>query len=534
MKTIKALFFCLLLVLLHNCGSSPIISTPEENIDNIPLKISNLSDSELKKWSHLDLTKDTIPGISLEKAYSEIIKTNKGVTTIVAVIDSGVDINHEDLSSSIWVNTKEIPNNGKDDDNNGFIDDVNGWNFIGDTYDEQFEFVRLIVSGDSSNPRYADALFEYQKQYQKYTEAKTNTENLIQQVTTADNRISSYLKKKNYTKEDVFAIRTEDQNVLEAVSIMRSVYTYNFETVDAIKAALNKDLKLINERLTVHLNKNLKGRKTKDNPNDINDIGYGDNNVKPHDAEETHGTHVSGIIAAKRDNNKGIKGVANNVKIMPIRNTPNGDEYDKDIALAIRYAVDNGAKIINMSFGKYFSPHKEWVKDAILYAASNDVLIVHAAGNDALNLDSSLNFPTDVDNGKEIADNFINVGATYYRYGSDLVADYSNYGKQNVDIFAPGSSIYSTVPNNSYESEGGTSMAAPLVTGVAALIRSQYPNLTASQVKKAILNSGLEINTKVIVGGNIGDIKSFDTLSKSGKLLNAYNALLEASKLNNN
>ena len=266
MKTIKAVFFCLLLVLLNNCGSSPIISTPEENIDNIPLKISNLSESELKKWSHLDLIKDTIPGISLEKAYNEIIKTNKGVTTIVAVIDSGVDINHEDLSSSIWVNTKEIPNNGKDDDNNGFIDDVNGWNFIGDTYDEQFEFVRLIVNGDSSNPRYADALFEYQKQYQKYSEAKTNTENLIQQVTTADNRISSYLKKKNYTKEDVFAIRTEDQNVLEAVSIMRSVYTYNFETVDAIKAALNKDLKLINERLTVHLNKNLTCNKIQQKP----------------------------------------------------------------------------------------------------------------------------------------------------------------------------------------------------------------------------------------------------------------------------
>ncbi len=528
-----ALLF-LLSLLLFGCGSSGgIISTPVENIDHSPLKITQLTENELKIWSQLDLVKDTIPGMSVEKAYSNIIKNKKGKTVIVAVIDSATDIDHEDLDDVLWTNDNEIPNNGKDDDNNGYIDDIHGWNFIGDTYYEQLEYVRLLASGDKSNSRYADAEEKYNTEFQKYSQLKQNSSQLLQQVIDADNAVSKHLKKEDYTKEDVLAIKTEDKALQDSVGLVRYILSLDYETVDAFKAAVEGDLVIINTRLDYHLNKNFRGRKTGDNYNDFTDVGYGNNNPRPSVKTESHGTHVSGIILAERDNNTGIKGVANNAKLMAIRSTPNGDEYDKDVALAIRYAADNGAKIINMSFGKSFSPHNNWVKDAIVYAASKDVLIVHGSGNDAHNIDVHKNYPNDaIGTGPEIADNFITVGALSPRYGSGMVADYSNFGKINVDVFAPGTEIYSSMPENEYESQDGTSMSAPNVSGVAALIRSQYPSLTAPQVKQIIMDSGLPINTKVVVGES-RDIKNLTEVSKSGKIVNAYNALIMASQIAN-
>jgi len=278
------------------------------------------------------------------------------------------------------------------------------------------------------------------------------------------------------------------------------------------------------------LNVNFDGRKiVGDNPDDFSDRLYGDGNVMARKGRG-HGTHVSGIIAANRNNSLGIKGAADNVKIMAIRNTPNGDEYDKDVALGVYYAVDNGAKVINMSFGKGFSPHSDWVRDAIAYAANNDVLIVAAAGNDATDTDVASYFPNDqVKLGEEVSNNFIKVGATGPKYGSSILAGYSNYGKNTVDVFAPGSQIYSTYPKQTYEYAQGTSMASPLVAGVAALVFSQYPKLSASQVKEILMNSGLAINKKVSLEN--GDVVPFDSLSKSGKLINAYNALIMASKI---
>jgi subtilisin family serine protease len=247
--------------------------------------------------------------------------------------------------------------------------------------------------------------------------------------------------------------------------------------------------------------------------------------------DDSHGTHVAGIIAAERNNGKGANGVANNVEIMSIRAVPNGDEYDKDIAKAIRYAVDNGATIINGSFGKSYSPHSDWVRDAIKYAAEKDVLIVHAAGNDSKDIDVEPNFPSDNINGTEVADNYISVGALAPKYGSGLVAGFSNYGDKNVDIFAPGAQVYSTTPENEYDTKGGTSMAAPAIAGLAALLRSQYPNLSAVQVKDVILSSGLQLTTKVVVGGDSNDVQPFSNLSKTGRIANVYNALIMASKL---
>ncbi|OUS02357.1 peptidase S8 [Flavobacteriales bacterium 33_180_T64] len=518
------------LLIFMGCGSSAIVSTPVENIDTTPLKVSELTEIEQKTWSHLDLIKDTIPGMSVHKAYTELIKNKKGKTIIVAVIDSGIDIDHEDLNDVIWTNKNEIPNNGKDDDNNGYIDDIHGWNFLGEARFEQLEYVRLLVSGDRNNPRYSEALSEYNETNQKYLNLKAQYEQLINEVNVADKIVSKHLKKKGYTITEVNAIKTENKALQESVALIQFIFRSDFETIAVAMTAFENDLTKITNRLNYHLNKTFKGRQTDDDINDLTDVGYGNGNVKPIDKSENHGTHVAGIIAAERNNSKGVKGVANNVKIMAIRNTPSGDEYDKDVALAIRYAVDNGAKIINMSFGKYYSPHSDWVRDAIAYAGDKDVLIIHGAGNESLNLDLKNSFPNDqLNSDVEVSDNFLSVGAITQKYGSGLIAKYSNYGKINVDVFAPGSAIHSTFPENSYETIQGTSMAAPAVAGIAALIRSQYPKLTASEVKQIIMESGVSINTKLVVAGDSNTIKELHQISKSGKIVNAYNALIQAS-----
>lgn len=527
-KPIGTLIFASLLIL--GCGPSNIISTPIENIDSSPLKVTELTEFENKNWGHLDLERDTIPGMGVDRAYAEIIKNKKGKKVIVAVIDSGIDIDHEDLDGVIWTNINEIPNNGKDDDKNGYVDDIHGWNFLGDTYDEQLEYVRLLAANDTSNPRYAEAKSLYESEYQTWSGRKSQYDQIAQIVKKADEVLKKHLGKDEYSMEDVNAISSTDQNVLQAVQIAKNVSASGVSMAEANKE-LTSALEQINERLNAHLNKELKGRKTGDDINDLSDTSYGNGNVKPMRKEEAHGTHVAGIIAAERNNGLGINGVANNVEIMSIRTVPNGDEYDKDVALAIRYAVDNGAQIINGSFGKSFSPHSNWVREAIKYASDKDVVFVHAAGNDSNNVDVEPNFPDDNIDFVEISNTYIRVGSLTSDYGSKMVSDFSNYGKKNVDIFAPGSEIYSTTPENEYDFKGGTSMAAPGVAGIAALLRSYYPNLSAAQVKQVILDSGLNLNTKVIVAGDPSNVKPFSELSKTGKIANAYNALIVASKI---
>lgn len=534
MNTFKSLSItAITTLLLTSCGSTgSIISTPVSNIDNTPLKVSDLTTYEKQNWGHLDLIQDTIPGMSVNKTYKELIRHKKGSSVIVAVIDSGIDIDHEDLDGVIWRNKKEIPNNGIDDDKNGYIDDIHGWNFLGDGYNEQLEYVRILASKDTKNPDYENAKKEYEADYEKYTNYKKNYEQTLQQITTADNGIAKFLNKKDYTKADVNAIKTEDKTLLQYVSILKYVYSLDMENAAQFKKELSNGLESINDHLNYNLNLTFNGRVNGDDPNNFSTKYYGNGNVKPVKKSESHGTHVAGIIAAERNNHKGVNGVANNVKIMSLRAVPNGDEYDKDIALAIRYAVDNGASIINGSFGKYYSPHSDWVRDAIAYAGKNDVIFVNAAGNDGTNLDTKNVYPNDaLGTGPEVSNTFITVGALAPKYGSSMVAGFSNYGKVNVDVFAPGAKVYSTTPENEYDTKGGTSMAAPAVAGVAAVIRSQYPTLKAHQVKEIILNSGLPVPSKVVVGGDNTNVKPLNAISKSGKIVNLYNALIQASKL---
>jgi len=528
------LFSAMAGILLSSCGGgvAPILSTPIENIDKTPLKESPLTDAEKNNWGHLDLKKDTIPGMSVDKAYSEIIKGKRGQTVIVAVIDSGIDIEHEDLDGVLWTNRKEIAGNGKDDDNNGYIDDIHGWNFLGDAYDEQLEFVRLVASGNTSDPRFNEAKAELDKKHKEALAGKERYDQIYQQISGAHEVLTKYFKKADYTQKEVNAIKTEEEQLIQAVQVANFAYGNGLGSIEEALKQIKGGVEHFTDQLNYNLNKDFKGRKTSDNINDLNDIGYGNGNVMPVKKSESHGTHVAGIIAAERNNGKGANGVANNVQIMSLRAVPNGDEYDKDIALAIRYAVDNGAKVINGSFGKSYSPHSDWVRDAQAYASKKGVIFVHAAGNSAENVDVAPNFPDDnVNNGPEVSETTITVGALAPKYGSEIISGFSNYGKNNVDVFAPGSQIYSTVPENEYRPNSGTSMASPAVAGVAALVMSQYPKLKAKQVKQIILNSGLPLSAKVVVGGDPNNVKQLSEISKSGKMVNAYNALVAASQL---
>ena len=516
---------------LVGCGATTLVSTPVENIDALPLKVMELTDAEKQSWGHKDLLTDTIPGMSVEKAYADILKNKKGSTVIVAVLDSGMDLDHEDLDGVLWTNSKEIPNNGKDDDNNGFVDDVHGYNFLGDSYNEQLEYARMLrlKVGDAASLAKAQKLID--EEYPKTLQQKQQYDQMYLIVGNADKAVKKELGQESYTKQDLAKIQTTDQELLQYVGVLKQMYQYE-DSIDEVLAQLKEGVAYFTEKLNYNINVDFNGREVVgDNPYDLTDVNYGNGNPKNLVEDESHGTHVAGIIAAERNNGIGIDGVANNVKIMSIRAVPNGDEYDKDIARGIRYAVDNGAAIINCSFGKSFSPKAEWVYDAITYAASKNVLIVHAAGNDGNDLDNANNpnFPNDHKfMSTEFTDNVITVGALSPSYGSKMIASFSNYGNQNVDVFAPGDNIYSTMPNNKYEFQGGTSMAAPAVSGVAALLKGQYPQLNAKQLKQILMQSGITTKTSVILAGEEGNTKPFKQASKSGKMVNAYNALIMA------
>ena len=528
--------FGLAVIVLAGCGASKNGSNGTALMIQAPMNVQKktaLKEADLNRWSHLDIIKDTIPGMSVDKAYAELLKNKKGQIVIVGIVDSGVDIEHEDLKAVVWTNKKEIPANGIDDDKNGYIDDIHGWNFLGNSTKENSEYERIIVNKNLVDEAvYLEAKALNDKKIVEAVNGKAKTEEMAKDVAKADEVLTKHFGKPGYSIEEVNAISSTDASVAKSQKIFQRAYSNDFTILDYYKYFQEK-LEGYNKVIN---GENLKTNYRKvvgDNPEDITDTKYGNNNVMGPDKKEIlHGTHVAGIVAQVRHNNLGGDGIANNVRILTVRAVPDGDEYDKDIALGIRYAVDNGAKIINGSFGKSFSPHKQWVYDAIKYAESKDVLIVHAAGNDAKDIDVANNYPNDSDDKKtEFADNLITIGALNYDYGNKVVAGFSNFGKINVDVFAPGVKIYATTPNNTYKLLQGTSMASPNVAGVAALIRSYYPKLSAKQVKHILMDSGVAITADVVVGGKPADVRSFTTLSKSGKIVNAYNALLMAKKM---
>ena len=536
------IFIAIFTFLLGSCKSISTIPVPKPSSYSVTAtaKKAPLTEEESKFWGHSDLVTDSIPGMSLDKAY-DFLQGKKGVEVVVGVVDSGTDLLHEDLKDVAWVNLKEIPSNGIDDDKNGYVDDINGWNFLGTIYKEHLEYQRIVKDPSIANE---ETLKEATKFYdEKVAGAKANEKRygqMLKMVSNADDALSKHFDKSDYSKDEVKNVVTEDTALKQNIEVAKQMYGFGLSSLAQAKQELSKLVKNATSMLSGEDLKNEYRSVLGDDPNTMDKKSYGDAATGHSIKDEAHGTHVSGIIGASRNNDIGMNGVANNVKIMAVRAVPDGDEYDKDVALGLRYAVDNGAKVINTSFGKGFSPKKEWVYEAILYAASKDVLIVNAAGNDGKNMDVEKTYPNDSrDLVTEISDNVLTVGAMSANYDENLPASFSNYGKINVDVFAPGVQIYSTIPEGGYAKFSGTSMAAPSTAGVAALLRSYYPKLSASQVKHILMNSGTMINFDVIKPGSMsrekptGEKVSFSELSVSGRVVNAYNALKMADYMVN-
>jgi len=509
-------------------------------------------DSAPKNWFNLDLAQDGYPGLSTEKTYKELLKGKTGKTVVVAVIDSGVDYMHEDLKDIMWVNPGEIPGNGIDDDKNGYVDDIHGWNFLGNKNgeniaDENLEVTRLYVrykkKYEGKDPAKLskkerteyDTYIEYGKVIEKKRAELAPEAELYTNVLAAFKKFEKEMGKprKSVTLKDVEKFKSSDNILMNVAAVVKENMQEGIsfaELMDQVQETYD----YYAGRYKFHYNPDFDARHIiGDDPLNVNDRNYGNADVRGPDA--SHGTHVAGIIGAIRGNGIGMDGIADNVRIMAVRAVPNGDERDKDVANAIRYAVDNGATVINMSFGKGASPEKSAVDAAVRYAMERDVVLVHGAGNDGELLNLNNNFPNDRFAksglfGKKYAENWIEVGAHGPSKDEHLTADFSNYSADLVDVFAPGVEIYAPVPDNEYKNQQGTSMAAPMVAGAAALLRSYYPELTAKQVKDIIMESSTPWTQKVIKPGTDDEMVSMNQLSVTGGLLNAYEAVKMAEQ----
>ena len=517
-----------------------------------------------KTWYQQDPATDSVYGISLKKAY-DFLKDKKSKPVIVAVIDGGIDTTHEDLRSVLWTNPKEIPGNHRDDDKNGYVDDMHGWNFLGNAnvhnvnkeaeekyrvyYKFKNQFANKVLDTSTLSKVDKYEYLSWKRAAAELTDPAKSAQDaqmafglgrMYAMMHPADSILQKAMGKPDYTLGELEKYTTASDTVSRAkyafLNIKRLVPSFTDETANTeIMSGLESERDKYQKATSAREKAPVPYRQeiVMDDYNDFKDNRYG--NADVYGADPMHGTHVSGIIAAARNNGIGIDGIADNVKILSVRAVPDGDEYDKDIALAIRYAVDNGAKVINMSFGKPFSPEKYWVDSAFVYAQQHDVLLVHAAGNESQDIDTVQSFP----NGDLIfcpgrrATNLITVGASGDPHidEKNLAASFSNYGKNSVDVFAPGVKIYSTVPKgNKYAYLSGTSMASPVVAGIAALIRSYYPRLSAEQVKYAICHSVVKPEKFTKLPGADTPVP-FEDLSVSGGIVNAYNALKLASTM---
>jgi len=496
-----------------------------------------------ENWFNLDKEADKVQGVSTERAYSELLKGKMYKSVLVAVIDSGIDEEHEDLQSVMWKNPGEIAGNGIDDDKNGYIDDIYGWNFIGgkdgknvgaDTYEVTRMYKHLKAKAKLSKDE--KVLFEkVKKEYEaKISGAKTNLER-YQSIDKAIDILAKATGKKDFNAEDLAKLKSEDKNTKAALQVVGPILERSGMNGAALKGQLVGALNHFKGNVEHSFNLDFDPRKTivKDDYENAKETVYGNNDVTGPDAG--HGTHVAGIIGADRTNELGMKGVADHVRIMSVRAVPDGDERDKDVANAIRYAVDNGAKVINMSFGKAYAYNKKVVDKAVRYAEKKGVLLVHAAGNSHLDTDVEKNYPNkfkkDVVTTKPSYSNWIEVGALSWKGGADAPATFSNYGAMNVDVFAPGVDIYSTIPGSEYDSFNGTSMASPVVAGIAALVWSYYPELSVKEIHQIITESAVKVEGKVKTPGDASKMVEFSALCNTAGVANAYKAIQLAEKM---
>jgi subtilisin family serine protease len=507
-------------------------------------------------WFNLSYKQSGIRGVGSDRTYEELTKGRKADTVIVAVIDGGVDYMHEDLKAVMWVNREEIAGNGIDDDRNGYVDDIHGWNFLGNKNGQNIEFDQLELTrllkpliAKYKGKTEADVAAEDRAEYISYLKMKANFDKQTKEMTTAleyltdFNRLLTGMKSEIKEQRKVDTVMFADlqaykpsekyaafyadlkKNGVQSQDAWSSFQTGNARNYQQVYNIVNYNLNLDYDSRSI----------VDDNYSDFSERYYGNADVKG--PEASHGTHVAGIIAAVRDNGIGIKGVCGAVKIMAIRCVPNGDERDKDVANSIRYAVDNGAQIINMSFGKAYSYNKTIVDEAVQYAQSKGVLLVHAAGNDNKDTDVENNFPNSRYVTGTAADNWIEVGALSWKTGKESVATFSNYGHKNVDVFAPGVKLLSCKDNGGYIAKSGTSMAAPACAGVAAVLKSYFPQLTPQQLK-TIIEQSVDYslaNKRVILPGKQGkkffNKVKFKKLSKTGGCVDLYAAFQLAEKM---
>ena len=554
------LIICSAAVIFYGCSTTKTATSPDTESSTQQEQAPEPVDFETmleppKGWHHYDEQQTQFRGISSQQAYETILKNKSPQKeVVVAVLDGGVDTDHEDLKEVIWVNQDEVPGNNKDDDQNGYVDDVHGWNFIGGADGENvnhdtFELTRIYrrlnqqfgdVDTSSLNKEeqeqyayYQDIQSDYENEVKQLEQQYNNIQSLEQSMQNADEILIEHFGSASYSYDQLQELQPSSQEL----SFAKNVMSYVMENdIDSTLIADQK--KQIYEFAKYGYNPDFNPRDiVGDNYEDKTERYYGNNDVAGPDP--SHGTHVAGIIAAVRDNGVGMNGVATNTRIMAVRTVPNGDERDKDVANAIRYAVDNGADIINMSFGKGYSPYKEVVDKAIRYADERGVLMVHGAGNEAQNNDQKANYPTDT-YGSMLSDSsatlWLEVGATSWEPNENFIANFSNYGNQTVDIFAPGVDIYSTMPDNKDKFQEGTSMASPVVAGTAALIMAYYPQLSASQIRRLLLDHSAKYpNQKVIVphegSPNESETVLFPELSVSDGVVNVQKALQAAEQI---
>lgn len=503
-----------------------------------------------RNWHIKDIKDDGVVGISLDKAYKLLKDHNRqSKPIIVAVIDSGVDTTHEDLKQFLWINPDEIPNNGIDDDHNGYVDDIHGWNFLGNSNGENIdaetlEKTRLYAKlsakfKDKDTNQLTDnekkewILFKKVKDdYENDLRDKKREYEMMQKVYDRTVRViealKTYLNKDTITTKDIAELKESNVDSIKNYARMyERISKSNFNVESLIT-----DIKNVKKKIETELNPTYNPRTlVGDNPFDIKDSIYGNSDVTG--PSPSHGTFVAGIIAADRTNNNDAFGIADNVKIMILRIVPGGDERDKDVALAIKYAVNKGARIINMSFGKTYSPEKHMVDQALEMAAQKQVLCVHAAGNNGEDNDIVVHFPTPYsEQGQLITPYWLDVGASDSKPDETLAAMFSNYGQKSVDLFAPGVRIYSVSPNHRFQSSNGTSASCPVVSGVATLIMSYFPELSTAEVKEILLKSVIKYKHKVFIPTKKEDKGkiSFNKLSTTGGIVNAEKAVKLALK----
>lgn len=490
----------------------------------------NVAQYDNRDWYNDDFNMNSSRGISMNHLYS-VIDSTQLKTIVVAVIDNGVDVYHEDLQGSIWTNEDEIADNQIDDDGNGYIDDIYGWNYLGNP------------SGQNVNQANLEITRLFRAYSEKFDSVKVDT------LKGAEiDEFAKFKSIQNTFEQETAKIKEQFEQYSQLAALYKGAYDYMREKLDSSEVSVNNlisyqpesadeeqiiEFLLMAEKeglkdyledggsyfdsaLNYHYNLDFNPR-TVVNEELLDSTGmmYGNNQVWA--ASPDHGTHVAGIIAANRNNDIGVSGVAANAKIMCLRAVPDGDERDEDIARAITYAADNGADVINMSFGKKYSPQTAMVENAIDYALSKDIVIIHAAGNESTNIDEEYHYPRGLKGNNKSKKGFITVGAHTRSDSVHLLANFSNYGEKSVDVMAPGEDIYSTISGNKYKKNSGTSMAAPVVAGLAAVYRGLFPEKSAQQIKKLILKSRVR-EKNLITKTQDGELKLKDAVRHPGFL----------------